>query len=179
MSKRITLMIISFIFLIKIIQTQNCSTIQPSIRYDCFKYSDSENYCCFKGVNENCALIKKDAIQSNNSNYDCGISDHNYGLYEFEEYHPRPSLGLPFQGCGEKSPDKKEDCLEYSEISNSCCFFKDKNGNKGCYSIGRRYIGDLKEKKFEYNSDTITYECNSFNIIFKFYFIFFLIILSF
>ena len=179
MSKIITLIIISLIFLIKIIKTQGCSSIQSSIRYDCFKYSDSENYCCFKGVGENCTLIKKDTNQTNNGSLDCGISDQNYGLYEFEEYHPRPSLNLPFQGCGEKSPNKKQDCLEYSEISNSCCFFKDAKGSKGCYSIGRRYICDLKEKKFEYNNDTITYECNSFYIVFKFYFIFFLIILSF
>ena len=177
MSNRINIIIISLIFLKKIIQTQECSSIKPSIRYDCFKYSDSENYCCFKDINENCTMIKKDNIKTDNNSLDCGISDQNYGLYEFEEYHPRPSLILPFQGCGKKTPKKKEDCLEYSEISNSCCFFfNDKNDKKGCYSIGRRYIGDLKENNFKYNNDNIRYECNSFYISFKFYFILFLII---
>ena len=110
---------------------------------------------------------------------DCGISEDNYGLYEFEEYHPRHGLELPFLSCGEKNPKKKMDCLEYSEITNSCCFFKDNSGKSACYYIGRRYSGDLKEKSFNYEGNQITYECNSFYAITNFYFIFFLVFLFF
>ena len=173
------IILFSFISLFNIIHSQNCTSIgNPSIRYDCFKYSTPEEYCCFDNIKKACSLINKNDIQ-NNYNLDCGISENNYGLYEFEEYHPRHQLNLPFLSCGEKNPTKKMDCLEYSEITNSCCFFKGPNGENACYYIGRRYSGELKEKSFKYEGNTIKYECNSFYIIYNFYFIFFLIILFF
>ena len=170
--------IFSFISLFIFTRNQSCNSTNPSIRYDCFKYSTPEEYCCFNSSNTKCSSINKNDIR-NNPTLDCGISEDNYGLYEFEEYHPRHSLELPFLSCGEKNPKKKMDCLEYSEISNSCCFFKDNNGKTACYYIGRRYSGDLKEKSFKYNENQIIYECNSLYIIINFYFIFFLVILFF
>ena len=164
MLKEINIIFILFISLSNIILTEGneeaCSDVNATIRYDCFKHSTSNQYCCFQQVNSICIPVDKTNLKDN-YNLDCGITEENYGLYEFEEYHPRPGLDLPFLGCGEKNPEEKEDCLEYSEISNSCCFFK--NGEKkGCYYIGRRYIGDLEEKSFNYNGIDYKYECNSY-----------------
>ena len=181
MLKPINIIFISFISLFNIISTQDCSSTTPTIRYDCFKYATSQQYCCFEKENNNCSPVDKANYtnNSNNSHLDCGITDENYGYYEFEEYHPRHGLELPFLGCGEKNPKKKEDCLEYSEISNSCCFFKDSSGKKGCYYIGRRYRGDLEEKSFTYNDQIYRYECNSYYAFFNFSFVLFLLILFF
>ena len=168
----INIIFILFISLFNIILNQegnsDCSSITATIRYDCFKYSTSKEYCCFEKANSACSLINKTDV-TNYPNLDCGVTEQNYGLYEFEEYHPRPELDLPFLGCGEKNPEEKEDCLEYSEISNSCCFFKNENtGKKGCYYIGRRYSGDLEEKSFRYNNINYKYECNSYFTIVNF-----------
>ena len=178
--KSINIIFLSFIFLFNIISTQDdniCSSITPEIRYDCFKYSTSQQFCCFEKMGSPCQLIDKTNI-TNNTDLDCGVTEENYGLYEFEEYHPRPELGLPFQGCGEKNPDKKEDCLAYSDISNSCCFFKN-SGKKGCYYIGRRYTGNLDEKSFIYKGNKYTYECKSYYVFVNFSFVLFLLILFF
>ena len=158
---------------------QECSTIQASTRYDCFKYSTSNKFCCFNPSKKNCTSIEK-TEKKNLYLYDCGISEENYGFYELGEYHPRPKfeIELGLQTCGTENPTKKEDCLEYSELTNSCCFFK--NGNsKACFAIGRRYTGELKERSFNFKGENINYECNSFFIIFRLYFIFLLVILFF
>ena len=177
-TKRNIIIIFSFISLFISINNQDCSSTTPLVKYDCFKYSTAEEYCCFNSSKRECSFINKNEIK-NNPGMDCGISEDNYGFYEFEEYHPRHDLELPFLSCGEKNPKKKMDCLEYSEITNSCCFFKDNSGKSACYYIGRRYSGDLKEKSFDYEGNQITYECNSFYAITNFYFIFFLVFLFF
>ena len=171
MLKEINIIFILFISLFNIISTQDngqtsdCSSVTPDIRYDCFKYSTSKQYCCFEKINSTnsaCTLINKTDVAMN-PNLDCGVTEENYGLYEFEEYHPRPELDLPFLGCGEKNPEEKENCLDYSEISNSCCFFiNQETGKKGCYYIGRRYSGDLEERSFKYKGINFKYECNSY-----------------
>ena len=133
-----------FIFLFNIIQSQDeCTSITDSstIKYDCFKHSTAKEYCCYNNASYPCLLINKTDIEKH-PELDCGISDDNYGLYEFEEYHPKSSLELPFLSCGEKNPKEKGDCLEYSELTNSCCFFKNSAGATGCYYIGKRYSGD-------------------------------------
>ena len=177
MLERNYLLIFLFISLFNNIYNQECEQITAEIRYDCFKYSTSEEYCCFNNLDKKCLLVNKNEIK-NNPSLDCGIIDNNYGFYEFEEYHPRNNMNLPFQTCGEKNPKRKQDCLEYSEISNSCCFFERAN-EKGCFYIGRRYSGDLKKKSFKFNNETIDYDCKSFSINFKNYFIFSLIVLLF
>ena len=173
------IIILSLISLFDIISNQNeCSSIKPNIKYDCYKYSAQETFCCYNSIGKNCTSIYKNDIK-NNPGLDCGISEENYGLYEFEEYHPKQPLDdLPFQTCGEKEPKKKQDCLEYSEISNSCCFFKE-GGKTGCYYIGRKYTNDLNKKSFTYNDRKIAYECYFFYINFKFYLIFFWIFIFF
>ena len=178
MLKPINIIFISFISLFNIISTQDCSSTHPTIRYDCFKYATSQQFCCFQNVNTNCTPVNK-TNYIDNPHLDCGITKENYGFYEFEEYHPRHGLDLPFLGCGEKNPKEKEGCLEYSEISNSCCFFIDSTGKKGCYYIGRRYRGDLEEKSFTYNDKNYRYECNSYYANVNFSFVLFLLILFF
>ena len=128
-----------FIFLFNIIQSQDeCTSITDSstIKYDCFKHSTAKEYCCYNNASYPCLLINKTDIEKH-PELDCGISDDNYGLYEFEEYHPKSSLELPFLSCGEKNPKEKGDCLEYSELTNSCCFFKNSAGATGCFYIGK------------------------------------------
>ena len=184
MLKAINIIFILLISLFNIISTddieitQNCSSINPTIRYDCLKHSTSEQYCCFENENSNCVPVNKTDLK-NNYNLDCGVTEENYGLYEFEEYHPRTKIGLPFLGCGKKNPEDKEDCLDYSEISNSCCFFKNSSGGKGCYYIGRRYSGDLEEKTFDYNNQRYTYECISHYTNANFSFVLLLLIIFF
>ena len=173
------LCLIIYLSIIKIIFNQDCSSNPPTTRYDCFKYSTPDQFCCFKSFEENCAFVDKKK-QTLINTFDCGVSEENYGFYELGEYHPRQqNFDIGFQACGEKNPSKKEDCLEYSELTNSCCFFQDANGNKACFSIGKRYTGDLKEKNYDFNGANIRYECNSEFIIFRLYFIFFMLILFF
>ena len=171
-----------FIFLFNIIQSQDeCTSITDSstIKYDCFKHSTAKEYCCYNNASYPCLLINKTDIEKH-PELDCGISDDNYGLYEFEEYHPKSSLKLPFLSCGEKNPKEKGDCLEYSELTNSCCFFKNSAGATGCFYIGRRYSGDLEEKTFVLDGVQLTYECKGYYYeSFNFYLIFFFVILFF
>ena len=171
-----------FIFLFNIIQSQDeCTSITDSstIKYDCFKHSTAKEYCCYNNASYPCLLINKTDIEKH-PELDCGISDDNYGLYEFEEYHPKSSLELPFLSCGEKNPKEKGDCLEYSELTNSCCFFKNSAGATGCFYIGKRYSGDLEEKTFVLNGVQLTYECKGYYFeSFNFYLIFFFVILFF
>ena len=171
-----------FIFLFNIIQSQDeCTSITDSstIKFDCFKHSTAKEYCCYNNASYPCLLINKTDIEKH-PELDCGISDDNYGLYEFEEYHPKSSLELPFLSCGEKNPKEKGDCLEYSELTNSCCFFKNSAGATGCFYIGKRYSGDLEEKTFVLNGVQLTYECKGYYYeSFNFYLIFFFVILFF
>ena len=171
-----------FIFLFNIIQSQDeCTSITDSstIKFDCFKHSTAKEYCCYNNASYPCLLINKTDIEKH-PELDCGISDDNYGLYEFEEYHPKSSLELPFLSCGEKNPKEKGDCLEYSELTNSCCFFKNSAGATGCFYIGKRYSGDLEEKTFVLDGVQLTYECKGYYYeSFNFYLIFFFVILFF
>ena len=171
-----------FIFLFNIIQSEDaCATATPSIKYDCFKLSNATQYCCYNGASSpsSCSPIDKTHINIH-PELDCGISEDNYGLYEFEEYHPKSSLELPFLSCGEKNPKEKGDCLEYSELTNSCCFFKNSAGATGCFYIGKRYSGDLEEKTFVLDGVQLTYECKGYYYeSFNFYLIFFFVILFF
>ena len=178
MSRRIYITIILSIYLFKSINNQNCTSIKPEIRYDCLQYSNPEGFCCYNSAENICESVGINDLK-NHPKLDCGVTEENYGLYEFDEYHPRHELKLPFQACGEQNPEKKEDCLEYSEMTNTCCFFQDTNGKKGCFLIGKRYSGDSKEKSYMNNNALIKYQCNSFYMEFQFYLILFLLILFF
>ena len=136
-------------------------------RNDCFAISVPNGYCCFKPSN-GCKFVKKGEINKN-SEYDCGITEENYGKYEFDQYHPKQDLeNLGFETCGKTSPKKKTDCTDYSELSNSCCLFT-KDGTKSCLLIGRKYIGDYKKTTFPFNGGQIEVECKSFTILFNLY----------
>ena len=162
----------------KILLNNGCKDIRPNNRNDCFSISVSDGYCCYNSEGKNCEFISKEKLK-NNYKLDCGISEDNYEKYEFGEYHPKQDFPeIEFQTCGTYRPQKKEDCTDYSELTNSCCLFK-ANGKKGCFLIGRRFDSDLKEENsFAYNKTlTISYECNSLIITFSLYSILFLFLL--
>ena len=158
-----------------------CTKQKPTSRNDCFAISVPNGYCCYnkteieKGTETeaktevNCQFIAKDKLKENND-IDCGITDEYYGKYEFGQYHPEQELdNLGFETCGKYKPSKKEDCTDYSEISNSCCLFS-LDGKKSCLHIGRKYVGDFKKKSFTIdNNKQVEYECKSFNLILNLY----------
>ena len=135
-------------------------------------------YCCYDLSTNKCFPIEKGKLKAqSSSNIICQFSDENLGKYEFEQYHPKQDFDIGFETCGKYQPSKKEDCTDYSEISNSCCYFKHPNGKKACFHIGRKYIGDFKEKTTEINGVSVTYECKSFNILFNLYSVLLIILL--
>ena len=153
---------------------EDCNNTIPSSRNDCFAISVPNGYCCYKPpetgakTQTNCTSITKEALKKTND-VDCGITDENYGKYEFGQYHPdQGSDNLGFETCGKYNPSKKEDCTDYSEISNSCCLFTI-GGKKKCLHIGRKYIGDFKKKSISIDSENVEYECKSFNLILNLY----------
>ena len=164
-----------FLFFVPFVICDDCESTKPSNRYDCLKLSSSNKHCCFKSVNDNCSSI--DDLTKIEEGYDCGIVKGSVGEYEFSIYHPIPSddIGIGFQTCGAKKPKKKKDCTDYSQLTNSCCYFEGK-GKKGCYSIGKKYSGPNEEISASINNVAIKYECNGkfLNIILNNFLCFFL-----
>ena len=169
MSSKIFIAFILVISFLKVINEKSCPENNIENRNECFTNSTSDSYCCFDSNAKKCVLVKKDKLKNNI--YDCGISDDNYGKYEFREYHPNQDFNLGFQTCGETEPKNKEDCTKYSELTNSCCFFKKKNQEEtACLAIGRKFGNDIhKTYEYNYNNTDYEYECKSFNIILSFY----------
>ena len=166
----ILLLIITF----PLCQEEDCNTSSPNpnSRNDCFAISVSNGYCCFKSTSEKCQFVKRGSLASN-KDLDCGITEENYGKYEFGQYHPdqKELDGLDFETCGKTNPSKKKDCTDYSEISNSCCLFT-KGSDKACFHIGRKYISNSNKNTFKIgdnNEEEVTVECKSFNIILNLY----------
>ncbi len=167
------LFILSLIMIFSHSQEDDCSTTtNPISRNDCFAKSVPNGYCCFNSSDSgSCQNISRKDLNKYQE-LDCGITDEKYEKYEFGQYHPeQPSAfkELGFETCGKSNPEKKKDCTDYSEISNSCCLFS-KGSEQACLHIGRKYIGNLKktnfkiEEKGEYSVD-----CKSFKIIFNLY----------
>ena len=152
-------------------KTDKCDNIKASSRSDCFVLSEPDSFCCYNSINQTCISVLKAELKK--TAFDCGITDNNYGKYEFGQYHPKQYFNLDFQTCGEHNPNKKEDCLKYSEIANSCCFFK-KGGKNACLAIGKRYIG---KGRYDEGGEEIEFECNSFNNIVNFFSIIFKLLL--
>ena len=145
-----------------------CTSKEPTSRNDCFAISVPNGYCCYKDSGGHCKYTKREDLK-NSKEYDCGITNENYGKYEFGQYHPdQDSDNLGFETCGEYNPSKKEDCTDYSEISNSCCLFTIDN-KKTCLHIGRKYVGDFKKKTATIDGKQVEYECKSFNLILNLY----------
>ena len=158
--------IILIILLISEIILDDCDAkTSVSIRNDCFSVSLPNSYCCFDGTGQKCVKVEKKEL-GEKPEYDCGITEENYGKYEFDEYHPKqeiePDMGL--QTCGKQDPKNVEDCTEYSELGNSCCWFQN-GGQQGCFLIGKRYDKDHIKGNF----GDISYDCKSSNIIFNMY----------
>ena len=155
------------LFFFVIICNKTCEEVEAQNRNDCFSRSNSSYYCCYKSSNSkvSCETVPKSNLTQNYF-LDCGVSEDNYEEYEFGEYHPKQEFkDIGLQTCGKMNPKKKQDCTDFSEINNSCCYFTNKEGQKACFSIGRR--ADKKRNKGNYEDD-ISYECWSFNLIFYF-----------
>ena len=169
------LFILTLIIIFSFSQEQStddaCSKDEAISRNDCFARSVPNSYCCFDySQSKKCKSIPKKELD-NHPELDCGITEDNYGKYEFGQYHPDQSETLKklgFETCGKSSPKKKQDCTDFSEISNSCCLFTKKD-EKACLHIGRKYYGNSKSSSFTLDGDSITVECNSFNLIFNLY----------
>ena len=103
--------IFSFLFFVPLVicdDEKKCEDIdEPNNRYDCFKYSSSNEHCCYKS-GQPCKPIVK--LSETPDNYDCGIVNNNVGEYEFSIYHPISSdeNDIGFQTCGAKKPKKKK-----------------------------------------------------------------------
>ena len=160
---------------------QKCETSGSSPKIDgCFTILLPNEYCCFHSENETCVSVEKGKLKDASSkNIICQFSEENFGKYEFDQYHPKQDFDddLGFQACGKYNPKNRNDCTDYSEISNSCCYFKNSKGQKACFHIGKKYIGDFKEKSTNINGFSVTYECKSFNLLFNLYSILLIILL--
>ena len=159
--------ILLFLLLCEIIINQNCNNSRADNRNDCFTYSNSDGYCCYDASNNKCFQVKKEDLGK--KNYDCGITEDNFGKYEFQQYQVKQEdIPLGFQTCGKKSPEKFEDCSKYSEITNSCCYFHDEQAaKKVCFSIGKKGDTKGKEEYFEINNTKFYFQCSSSNIMFN------------
>ena len=136
---------------------KTCNETTPSTRYDCFVYSNSINRCCFKSTDSSCTSVALSELKT--TEFDCGANEAIFENYEFTSYKPpQPAIDLLFQGCGQTKPSKKSHCTDYSQLSNSCCYFK-WGDKKGCYSIGKKYSGEHKKISFKYEDVEYTYEC--------------------
>lgn len=160
--------ILASLFLVPytICQNSNCNGItNPNNRYDCLKFSTSNVLCCYKSENSpSCEEKNFSELKNLKNTIDCGVVDNRVGEYEFSIYHPNLSgqKNIGFQTCGAKKPKKKKDCTNYSQLTNSCCYFS--GDVTGCYSIGKKYSDEDKEKKItikdiEGNELNIEYEC--------------------
>ena len=148
-----------------IIHNQNCENIVAESRSDCFTVSSPNKYCCFISIGKNCTSVPKEELNQNY--FDCGVTGDNYGKYDFQQYHQQNVNDQGFQICGRKTPSNAEDCLEYSDIGNNCCYFDYKNGTKACFYIGREVDKDNKEKSFP----NLYFNCFSLNLMLNLYWI--------
>jgi len=149
--------------------SSSCGEENPTNRNDCLKASTSNKLCCYDHSKKQCEVIKYSELKELDENIDCGVVNNNVGEYEFSIYHPYFSsqYNRDYQTCGSKKPKKAKDCTKYSQLTNSCCFF-DINGEKGCYSIGKKFSGDKKGSwKREEDEIEVKFECkgNFLNII--------------
>ena len=169
---------IFLLLIVQIINDQVCENTKKGLtRNDCFANSTSEIYCCYNGSDSSCEQVNKNSLS--NATLDCGISEENYGKYEFGQYYPEQDLGdvdLGLQSCGKNKPKNRGDCTDYSQLTNSCCRFS-VDGKSGCFFIGKKYLGKIEKKKYYFNSShEIEYECNSFNLMPKLFLLFSLLL---
>ena len=171
MSQRIFIAFILLLTFIEIIITEFCPSIgnkTDANRNECFTDSTPDSYCCYISSNNSCVLVPKKEL---NTNYDvdCGISDQNYGKYDFGQYYPDQILDIGFKGCGKREPKKEKDCLDYSEVGNSCCYFIRKDTTESaCFSVGKSFEGKIKEGTYRFDNIDYDYVCSSFYLILNF-----------
>ena len=172
MSQRIFIAFILLLTFIGIIINKDCPSIgsnQVENRNECFTDSTPDSYCCYNSNDKVCVLISKKEL---NTNYDvdCGISDENYGKYDFGQYYPNQLFDIGFKGCGKIDPKKENDCLDYSEVGNSCCYFKKGNEAAACFSVGKSFEGKKQKGSYKIEDEDIEYNyiCSSFYLILNF-----------
>ena len=166
------LLILLLIIAFSLSLEESCEKFDVNSRNECFALSTPDGYCCFNSSHKKCEKVERNELKSKSKDVDCGITDEYYGKYEFDQYHPNQKLeGLDFETCGKIDPKKKQDCTDYSELSNSCCLFTSINNGdqKSCFHIGRKYIGDFKKTIFKIGDFEYSVECGSYNIIFNLY----------
>jgi hypothetical protein len=136
---------------------EECTSSNPTQKDDCYSKTTPTHYCCYK-VNisdqgKSCVLKEKNlndysvitkvngvveyvdcgpigAANSNTSNQPGQSEDKNEN-----------SLKLPNRVCGVFNPKEAQDCNSNSIFGNSCCFYQ-KEGDTGCYWLGRTYFGE-------------------------------------
>ena len=158
---------VSILFVSLSLVRSECSGKATS-RFACFAQSTGTTTCCYKpseaSENEGSCVIKEEATPL--SDYDCGALEgdgETYKEYEFTQYKPQQKeLELSLEPCGERNPDNKDDCTDYSTIMNSCCKFNIENSNdSGCYYIGKKFSGSSGKHTFEEKGINYTYQCSS------------------
>lgn len=161
-----------FAFFLNFIKSQDsysCLSTQPELNSDCHAKSNSNSLCCYlvsqASSGKRCAWIKNSEFKNttlvlNDITYsvDCGSgagSNALTGFYNFKPYEqPQTPLNLPMVPCGVIRPNTLRDCSDFSEMTNSCCFYSSSVGT-GCYYIGRKYVG-----RNSFNNMTV--ECSSY-----------------
>ena len=171
MSQRIFIAFILLLTFIEIIINEDCPSIKNNTvenRNECFTDSTPDSYCCYKLPEKVCILVPKKELNTN-LDVDCGISEENYGKYDFGQYYPNQLFDIGFKGCGKRAPRKENDCLDYSEVGNSCCYYKNKTSNEAaCFSVGKSFEGKKQKNTYEFDGHQYEYVCSSFYLILNF-----------
>ena len=81
---------------------------EPKSRNDCFTFSGPDFYCCYNSSNKTWEEVNKIELKYN-IDLVCGITDDNYGKYEFGQYHPEQKFNLGFQTCWKYNPKSKKE----------------------------------------------------------------------
>ena len=170
MSQRIFIAFILLLTFIEIIINGDCPTNPNSVenRNECFTNSTADKYCCYNYSDKSCTLVPRDKLDTNHD-VDCGISEENYGKYDFGQYYPNQLFDIGFKECGKRAPRKENDCLDYSEVGNSCCYFIRKDTTESaCFSVGKSFEGKIKEGTYRFDNIDYDYVCSSFYLILNF-----------
>jgi hypothetical protein len=150
------------VFLINSINAKSCGDFIPTVKTECFEYSNILEYCCHlsnESGDKGCGKINvaeyptfRGVKYYNNVkyNYDCGST-----------YTKNDSIA-----CG-TNPVTEFDCYKNSTIDNSCCYYN-YGGYKGCMYYGNKINGSLPFGVFilKCSSSYITYSITFILLVF-------------